>query len=263
MVSTSLINKVFRGACVAMAFVATAGSALAADYPDFTINENSVPGTDPYGNAALTADRLNGLYIETFTPIFDTGSTTTGTFSTIARFNISAYYNNDVLVNGALGCGLTINGALPCYDLYADFTSTGMFGIDSFGRITFTGQTAGFQLFLDPDQMLGSDILLATSNTLVVGSGSIDPSLANGNFEIVFGNFILSGPGSSFFVAPRPFYITVDVNGNFTEDPLAGGAVSGSANAFFTAVPEPGSLALAGVGLLGAALASSRRRRKI
>ncbi|MFM9916556.1 MAG: flocculation-associated PEP-CTERM protein PepA [Rhizobacter sp.] len=241
-------------AAVSAALGAVSIPAFAANYADFTINENSVAGTGGAANSALVADRLNGLYTEVFTPVFT--DATHGTFSTTARFNISAYYNNDVLVPGALGCGFGL-----CYNMYADFVSTGTFTIVA-GTVFFTGLTAGADLYVDPDQNIGTaNTKLASTTTLVAGDGNFATGLASGNFEIVFGDVSLTTDGEAFFVAPRPFYLTLDVNGNFTENPLEGRSVSGSANAFFVPVPEPGSLALLGVGLLGVA-ASGRRQRK-
>jgi hypothetical protein len=253
--STTLAKKVLGMAAVSAALGAVSIPAFAANYADFTINENSVAGTGGLANSALVADRLNGLYTETFSPVFTTA--TTGTFSTTARFNISAYYNNDVLVPGALGCGFGL-----CYNMYADFVSTGTFSIVG-GTVFFTGLTAGADLYLDADQILGGDTLIASTTTLVAGDGNFATGLASGNFEIVFGDVSLTPAGEAFFIAPRPFYLTLDVNGNFTENPLdpQSRTVSGSANAFFVPVPEPGSLALLGVGLLGVA-ASGRRQRK-
>jgi hypothetical protein len=228
-----------------------AGTVSAGNYPDFTINENSVPGTAG-ANPALVADRLNGLFTEDFTPTFLTAFS--GTFTSSANMNISAYYNNDTLVPGALGCGFA-----ACYNMYGLMNAVGTFSVDPIsGDVTFVGTGGDVGLYVDPDQIAGNgdDYLVASSASLLTGEGHFRPGQANGDFEILWTFVMLVDP--TFFIAPDPFYITVDINGNFTENPLGGGTVSGSANAFF--IPEPGTLLLLGIGLFGLGLAIRKRR---
>jgi len=253
---SSFTKRMLAAAALATG-IAAGAPALAANYPDFTINENSVPGTSPLGNPALVADRLNGLYTEVFTPTF-TGPVS-GTFVANATYNISAYYQNDILVPSLLGCSLA-----PCYNLYATLQATGNFSTAVNGDITFTGTSGNLQLFLDPDQSVGGDLLLLSTSDLVTGEGHFRPSLASGDFEIIWTAVMLSSPtGENFFTAPRPFYLMIDANGNFTENPLAGGPISGSANAFFfpNQVAEPNSVLLFGIAVM--ALAGVMRRRRV
>lgn len=272
MKSANWINKTVSAAALALG-VAVSGSALAAltDFPEFTINENSVPGTSPLGNSSLTVDQLNGNYTENFTPTFT--SPTGGTFTSDALFTIQGYFLDHSGVTSLLNC--TINIPLvgnPCYNMYATFTADGTFVVNPDGSVNFTGTSATIGLYVDPDQVHGNadDYLVASSNTLLSGKGQFTPGSStgtpNGNFEILWEPVLLTTTGcpscgDSFFTAPRPFYLIVDANGNFTENPLQGpfpATVSGSANAFFMAVPEPTTVLLLGIGLLGVGLTKRR-----
>jgi hypothetical protein len=250
-----ITKRMVAAAVLATSCVIGSAPTIAADYPNFTINENSVPGTT-LGNPALVADRLNGLYTETFTPTF-TGPGS-GTFVANATYNVSAYYENDILVPGLLGCALA-----QCYNLYATLSASGNFSTASNGDVTFVGTSGVLNLFLDPDQSVGGDLLLLSTSDLVTGEGHFRPSLASGDFEIIWTAVMLTSPvGENFFTAPRPFYISIDANGNFTENPLSGGEISGSANAFFfpLQVAEPNTVLLLGIALLGLGFTMRRRR---
>lgn len=266
------ISKFLGLIVLAACGIAGMGSALAVDYPNFTVNENTVPGTSPFGNSALLIDQFNGSYTEVLLPTILTS--TTGTFTSVVDFNASGYLLDHNPVGGLLGCGASI-----CYNIYALLTANGTFTCDNPGCATgdihfVANNPATVTMYVDPNQdhtplgpVTGDDYIIATATTLVTGSGVFRGGLNNGDFEIIWSPVTLttgSPPkdGNSFFPTPRPFFLAIDANGNFTENPLLAneGVFHGSANAFFIQqVPEPGSMALVGLALVGMGFASRRR----
>lgn len=244
-------------ACSAFVVVGSFGAPAYA-FLTFTVQEAGIPGSS---SNMFVADQIGGQYVERVT------LTGANTFQTRAIFDVGAFF-----LAGTAQSPTQLNGLEPAgYKLYATFDAAGTF--NTVGPVTtFSGVSGSATLFADRDsnttKTLGAtaadpiifannsdDFILGSTSTLTDGKGRFDSSVINnGDFKLIFTNFGLTGPpggGDGFFIAPRPFYLVVDINGNFRQFPVgtpSSQTTDGSANVFF-AVPEPGSVALVGLAL--------------
>ena len=248
-------------AFAAATLMATSAHAV---FEPFTVVESVVPGA--VGGPTFQAGKLNGGFTEALT------ITGPGTFAASAFANFGQYFDPmGVLVGGSyLGSAFA-----PQYLLYAVFSATGTFAGNS-----FTGLTGKFDLYVDPSSNTtrdllapfvgtanpvllnsGDDLLVGSTVTLTSGVGELDPTPPNA-FNFIFDAFTLTAFGKTYFTSPDPFYMRVRSNGD-TDGALVPPVgttllATGDVSAEYM-IPEPATLALVGLSLVGMGLA---RRRK-
>lgn len=251
-----------------------------ADFLDFTVNEGAV-GAPTLPNT-LIADILNGGYEEVIT--FGAG----GAFTATAVADFTAFRANEGTTGvfsqlGDPNCDPTtfLCAASPEYAIYAVFTSTGIAqpGPDP-NTTDFIGTSANVSLYLDRNQDTqksaaagvtgnnGDDELILSSDTLVEGGGRLVPPGSpgfpegGGTFSLVFGDLVLSPFGQLYFPSMANLNLNAISSGDFNFfTPTGTQTVSGDLSVGFEgAVPEPLTLSLFGMGLLGTGIVARRRR---
>ena len=265
------MKKTLLAVAAATALTLSGAASAAPVFLDFTVDNSAyAPRAD---ETSFVADKINGGYAERVT-ISALGEVSAAAVATFGAFFADQGVN--IVDAGVTGLGLD-------YRLYALFTSTAQVSGSN-----FFGTSGTFSLYLDQNKNtvnsltdgilsqqglilsgptvastanFSDDVLLASSINMRVNGASFGSVAQPPAFDFIFDDTTLTLAGKGFFVSPNPFHMIAEIDGNIIGLGTNPGnyVVTGAANVTFSDVPEPGSLALLGLGLAGLGFAQRRR----
>lgn len=251
-------------------------AAANAEYLDFWVNESAVPGVPD--DQGFMADAFNGVYSEILT--FDG----VGGFSATLIAQWRGYDFNEGLDPVPPPVYMTGSPLIAeQYGMYTIYTATGNIFDLGGGEFRFTTTTGTAEIWVDPnsDTVLGSAALPAAGGLYPSLSVNTDDEQVLAASDIYFEDNVMR-PGVGGFFDIRFFeptltafgglywpdlvgfqFLAATVDGDFNEfDPTEERNIytGGDLSANFTVVPEPSTLVLFGLGLIGTAVAIRRKR---
>lgn len=270
----SILNFGILAFAVAMLMLLPASAK--AEYLDFLVDESVVAET----TNSFEADSFNGYYKEILS--FD-GE---GNFAATLIAGWSTYLKNEG-EDGVTTSFLSLNqgefASENNYGMYTIYTATGTISQISATEFGFNTTTGSAEIWLDLDSNtnlegalpavggvyptlsdIDDDEMILSASTIYFERNVLEMGVG-GYFDIRFSDPTLTAFGSQYWPSLVGIsFLTATVDGDFNEfNPLTeqGFAQSGGdLSANFTVVPEPSTLVLFGLGLIGTAVAIRRKR---